>query len=151
MVLDEGRIQGWCSRREDGVGISGWICSWSSVGHVAGRRRRRRLRRITKKEGRITESRSIGSRPTNGCLAAVLVWCMLASLLVLSPSLDAPWKRVLRERVLARGSSFVCSEGKGVNVCAWCCVLPTRNFTSDFKGHKKVTPISSPNDRGHKC
>ena len=50
---------------------------------------------IAKKEGRITESRSVGSRPKNGCLPAVLVWCILASLLVLSPSLHGPWKRVL--------------------------------------------------------
>ena len=41
-----------------------------------------------KKEGRITKSRSVGSRPKNGCLAAVLVWCILASLLVLSPSVS---------------------------------------------------------------
>ena len=52
----------------------------------------RRVGGITKKEGRITKLTSVGSRPKIGCLAVVLVWCILAPLLVLSLSLDGPWK-----------------------------------------------------------
>ena len=54
VVLDEGRIEGWCGRRDDGVGISEWSWSWGRYCHVAGRRRERRLRRLRRiaKKGR---------------------------------------------------------------------------------------------------